>query len=174
MKITVTPGGDQYRYLWLKGITGLNMSQHCASVFYGEYVPEFGHRAEGLKTTVSVELDQHNKPGVMAWYLCGVVTPWNWARNAHLAFVRAEGESWEGPAGEGSRLSVQLEDAAPVFGWGVHSIPDTDRRRNDPAYMTCRNYQFAHHLAGIRGTGTPNREPRHRSTTSRSGFGRLF
>lgn len=152
MKLTLIPGPDRYLYLWLKAIRAVDLSQHCASVFVGAYHPDVDPKAVG-EQVIEFEPD----PDVVAYYLCGVARNGAPYRNAHLAMVSAPGERWSGMAGsdeshsEGSRLTVELEDGAPVFGWGPKSVPVDDPKAGVKAYATCRNYQFAHHLAKVRG-----------------------
>lgn len=153
MRLTIIPGGDTYRYLWLKSIRGVDLTQHCATVFIGPYHPDVDAKAPDSQT-IEFEPD----PDAIAYYLCGVTSHPKWyARNAHLAFVPTPDGSWCGTAGDvdsdshRTLLHADLVGAEPVFGWGPHSIPDTDPNRHRKGYATCRNYQFAHHLAAVRG-----------------------
>lgn len=77
-----------------------------------------------------------------AWYLCALPIPWNWTRNAHLAFEYAPGEHWDGDALVDG-LGVRFHNATPITGWGEHSIPQDALKRNSRLYRTCRNWQFA-------------------------------
>lgn len=155
VNVTVEPGPDRYRYLWLKSITGIDLGQHCASTFIGTYHPEIDRQRINEGATVSIEFEPAED--VLAYYLCGVASTRDWSRNAHLAFVPAEGEGWHGIAGdeashsERSRLLVTLDGAVPVLGWGEHSIPASEPRLRQPHFRTCRNWQFAHYLATVRG-----------------------
>lgn len=143
--ITITLGADRYRYLWLKAVHKVDLGVHCASTFVGEYDSRIGPKQESPLTLRPDE----GQGAPVAWYLCGVVVPWRWERNAHLAFTLAPGESWEGTAGT-STLGVRLEGLAPIEGWGEHSIKAGDPHAGQAKYRTCRNWQFAHHVAAIR------------------------
>lgn len=37
--ITIERGDRGYRYLWLKYVTGIDLSQHCARSLHGPYSP---------------------------------------------------------------------------------------------------------------------------------------
>ncbi|MER5780187.1 hypothetical protein ABT104_00450 [Streptomyces mobaraensis] len=94
----------------------------------------------------------------IAWYLCGVTR--RWETNAHLAFETAGGDRHELQV-EG--LHVTLTDARPIP-FDSEAVPADDPHAGDPKFATCRNWQFAHHLAATRGLRSiPNRAPRSRA-----------
>lgn len=128
---------DEFSSIWLKYVTGVDLSVHCIQSLIGPRQDGISLRAD----TQTLELTQHPNP--LAFYLCGVSTPYDWQRNAHLAFVAAEGETWEGDAGVRG-LGIQLQDAAPIFGWGPDSVDTDDPNARIRLYRTCRNWQFAH------------------------------
>ncbi|MEU1307771.1 hypothetical protein ABZ419_02580 [Streptomyces cinnamoneus] len=95
-------------------------------------------------------LDEFEPP--IAWYLCGVTR--KWATNAHLAFETAPGDQHELQV---QGLHVTLTDARPIL-FGPEAVPADDPHAGDRAFMTCRNWQFAHHLAkerGLKSIGNP-------------------
>ncbi|WP_158812859.1 hypothetical protein [Streptomyces rimosus] len=125
-----------YRIMWLAGVRQLDLSQHCLKTF----AESDRYNANPNRRTQTLDLPAENPPA--AWYLCALPIPWDWARNAHLAFEYASGATWEGDALVGG-LRVRLSDAAPITGWGEHSIPQDAPRRSSYRYRTCRNWQFA-------------------------------
>ncbi|MFJ7422762.1 hypothetical protein ACIQXD_29785 [Streptomyces uncialis] len=142
-RITITRNDRTYRYLWLKYVTGVDLTQHCARSLHGPYSPAVDPRHTHLDLT----LTEHPQP--ICWYLCGVTTdPSRWADNPHLALEAAPGETHTLTV---QHLDVTLTDARPIIGWGHHSIPPADSNAHNRRYATCRNWQFAHHLhhAGV-------------------------
>ncbi|MFE5089431.1 hypothetical protein [Streptomyces sp. NPDC056638] len=143
--ITIERGDRSYRYLWLKYVTGIDLSQHCARSLHGPYSPTVDPR----HSRAEVALTEHAAP--ICWYLCGVTTdPSRWAENPHLAFEPAPGETHTLTV---QHLTVTLIGTRPITGWGHHTIPATDPNARNKAYATCRNWQFAHHLHQ---TGVPD------------------
>ena len=127
---------DSYRIMWLAGIREVDLTQHCLKTFGESDRAQVSSRPRRQ----SLRLPAVNPP--VAWYLCALPIPWNWARNAHLAFEHAPGRTWEGNALV-SGLGVRLTNARPILDWGEHSIPTNAPRRTSRLYRTCRNWQFA-------------------------------
>ncbi|WP_424217015.1 hypothetical protein ACN20G_33525 (plasmid) [Streptomyces sp. BI20] len=153
-EIEIDSTGGRYRYLWLKYVTGVDLTRHCARSLHGTYSrlvsPELEHMG-GV-------LDEARPP--LAWYLCGVTS--RWADNAHLAFEAAASDEEHADL-EVLGLRVTLRGARPIR-FGADAIPEDDPRAGDPAFATCRNWQFAHHLARARGLSSiPNRPGRARA-----------
>lgn len=135
MQIHIQARSD-YRIMWLAGIRHVALDKHCLRAFGQPDRPP----VDPARRHQTVKLPAANQP--LAWYLCALPIPWNWAANAHLAFELAPGEHWEGPALVPGLL-VSLENARPITGWGEHSIPADAPLRHSTRYRTCRNYQFA-------------------------------
>ncbi|MFI6089550.1 hypothetical protein [Streptomyces sp. NPDC051218] len=127
---------DSYRIMWLAGIREIDQTQHCLKTF-GECDRPHINIHQRRQT---LHLPAANPP--VAWYLCALPIPWDWSRNAHLAFEHAPGETWEGDALV-QGLGVRLTNARPILGWGEHSIPLDAGNRSSRLYRTCRNWQFA-------------------------------
>jgi hypothetical protein len=125
--------------IWLVYIQAVDLTEHCISTFIGPH----SRRVERDAEEQTVLLDEHPVP--LAYYLCGVTYPYSWADNAHLAFEHAPGEYWHGPALVPG-LTVTLQDARPITGWGPASIPDGTPHAGEYLYRTCRNWQCAWHL----------------------------
>ncbi|MEV6946710.1 hypothetical protein AB0N07_33025 [Streptomyces sp. NPDC051172] len=125
-----------YRIMWLAGIRELDLTQHCLKTFGEADRPHINTH----QRRQTLHLPAANPP--IAWYLCALPIPWDWSRNAHLAFEHAPGETWEGNALVPG-LGVRLANARPILGWGEHSIPLDASGRTSRLYRTCRNWQFA-------------------------------
>ncbi|MEV0438440.1 hypothetical protein AB0I84_11070 [Streptomyces spectabilis] len=127
---------DRYQIMWLAGIRHVALGQHCLRSFGQPDRP----RVNPARRNQLLELPTQNPP--LAWYLCALPQPWDWSKNAHLAFEAAPGEQWDGPALVPG-LFVRLNNARPIIGWGEHSIPPEEPLRRSIRYRTCRNWQFA-------------------------------
>lgn len=127
---------DTYRVMWLAGIRQLDLTQHCLKTF----AECDRHHVNAKRRRQILRLPGSNPPA--AWYLCALPIPWDWSRNAHLAFEYAPGETWEGDALVRG-LHVCLTNARLIADWGEHSIPLDAPKRNSLRYRTCRNWQFA-------------------------------
>jgi hypothetical protein len=142
--------GRQWRYLWLKSITGVNLAKHCAGVFRGSYVDGLTTGPDTTKVDVEFEqlLDGATSP--IAWYLCGVSKPYRWDENAHVAFVPAPGHR---ETIQTNGLAVRAVNLRPE--WITEPTPEqiiTARAEgiHDKAFTTCRNWQYA---VGLRAAG---------------------
>lgn len=125
-----------YLIMWLVGVRNVNLDRHCLECFG----VSDRHQVNPRAPRQSVTLPAANPP--LAWYVCALPHPWDWSKNAHLAFEYAESHQWEGPALV-QGLQVTLENARPITGWGEHAIPAWARHRGSWRYRTCRNWQFA-------------------------------
>ncbi|MCX4749146.1 hypothetical protein OG455_27175 [Kitasatospora sp. NBC_01287] len=156
-RITITVVGEQrYHFLWLKYVTGIDLSQHCARSLHGRYSrlvkPDTQH--------ADVHLNEFSR--AIAWYLCGVTTPYRWENNPHLALVEAPGHRQQLQV---HGLAVELDGVKPIEFDGRH-IPPDDPNAGDRAFNTCRNWWFAHHLRAVHGVRhmqgpTPSSGPRY-------------
>ncbi|MGW2877044.1 hypothetical protein ACWDBP_12275 [Streptomyces sp. NPDC001233] len=122
--------------MWLAGIRELDLTQHCLKTF--AECDRYNINTKQSRQTL--HLPAANPP--TAWYLCALPIPWDWARNAHLAFEYAPGENWDGDALVRG-LGVRLTNARPITGWGEHSVPHDAPKRSSRLHRTCRNWQFA-------------------------------
>jgi len=121
-----------YRYLWLKHIEGVDLSQHCARSFVGQYSKQVDRFHHNYKDIILPR-------GYVAHYLCGVL---NYTDNLHLAMLEAPGEHAEV---HDAKCDFELEDGILVpiredyIPFGAINV---DKRE----FRTCRNWQFAHWL----------------------------
>jgi hypothetical protein len=151
-RIIITQGERENRYLWLKYVTGIDLTRHCARALHGRYSrhvqPEHRH--------MDVALDEFPHAPILAYYLCAVTTnPYRWEDNAHLALQAAPGHSEELHI---QGLTVSISGALPIP-FDDSRIPDDDPHAHDRLYRTCRNWQFAHWLrhAGVNSIRGENR-----------------
>ncbi|RGD59476.1 hypothetical protein DR950_18250 [Kitasatospora xanthocidica] len=158
--ITLQAGERKYRYLWLKYITGIDLSRHCAVALHGRYSRHINETTR----EATVELDEF--PHALAWYLCGVTSnPYKWGDNPHLALELAPRHTQDLTV---HHLTVHLDGVRPIP-FTDANIPASDPHAGDRAFRTCRNWQFAHYL---RARGVPDvHGDRPRVTTLRPGNG---
>ncbi len=104
-----------YRIMWLAGVRQLDLTQHCLKVF----AECDRHNVNPKRRTQTLHLPAENPPA--AWYLCALPIPWDWARNAHLAFEYSPGATWEAtPRGRPARTARQC-GACHRMGRAQHS-----------------------------------------------------
>ncbi|MHA7956273.1 hypothetical protein ACX9I7_00750 [Streptomyces sp. L500] len=149
--------------MWLKYVTGVDLTRHCARSMHGGY----SRHVRPELDLMQVQLDEFEPP--IAWYLCGVTR--RWQNNAHLAFEAAPGERHELQV---QGLHVTLTGGRPIP-FDADAVPADDPHADDPKYATCRNWQFAHHLSAARGLPSiPNPTSRSRPTSWVRGQMRLL
>lgn len=136
-KIAIERGQRQYRYLWLKYVTGIDLSRHCARSLHGRY----SRHVNAESQDVEVRLDEY--PHSLAWYLCGVTTrPYRWEDNPHLALEAAPGHTEKLSLQD---LTVTVNGARPIHFDDRHIDPEHPCA-NRQEFSSCRNWQFAHYL----------------------------
>ena len=120
-----------FRYLWLKTVKDVDLSQHCAKCLIGEYDSRIKANIEEAK---NIPLPDE------VYYLCGVAYPYKWEKNFHLAFMPAEGQNIHY---ESNGIMVEIEGAVqlPI---SEDNVDFDYPKAYLKAYRTCRNYQFAH------------------------------
>jgi len=125
------------RYLWLKYVTGVDLSQHCAKCLQGAF-------SKRIKSSISQAQDiELNEADADIFYLCGVAQPFNWAKNFHLAFRHKEGETLDF---ESNGICLTIENAERIE-FSEEDIAPNDPNGHKKVYNTCRNWQFAHKIA---------------------------
>jgi len=131
-----------FRYLWLKYVTGYNLNVHCARSLKGEYSKRIGADLVGA---TSIQLDEF--PADIL-YLCGVTTPYKWENNFHLA-MRAEPDKSFEIDEHGIKMTVINAIPLPIETGSMEHVGHA--KLSNKAYSTCRNWQFANflHLTGI-------------------------
>lgn len=127
----------KFKYLWLKYVTGVNLSVHCARCLLGEYSTAVKKDAAFTETIV---LDEFSAD---VFYLCGVALPFVWENNFHLAFSHAPGESFEVDE-QNIRCTVRNARRIPITTAAMEKV--NHPRIGNKSFSTCRNWQFANQL----------------------------
>jgi hypothetical protein len=125
-----------FRYFWLKYVSGFNQKVHCAQCLKGAYsrliqFRQKQHKQAGNKA--AGRLDEYPTEFV---YLCGVSNR-GWADNLHVA-MRFDSEasfSFEDHNIKVFAAGVERVTIHPVSGADLH-VPK--------AFWSCRNWQFGH------------------------------
>ena len=133
MKIKRLQVLSSFSYLWLKHVTGYDISQHCARCLLGEYDERISPQQPLTENLVLTD-------GI--YYLCGVAKPYNWYRNFHLAFMPKTGSVIDYSC---NGISVLIQDAV-AFEISPRFIDHSDVHAQTKAFYTCRNWQFAYFL----------------------------
>ena len=81
-KIDFFSTSKNFKYLWLKYVTGFDLSVHCANCLIGNYSKKIPIKDN------TVLLDEFE---AKYYYLCGVSIPYKWEDNLHIAFRYKEG-----------------------------------------------------------------------------------
>lgn len=123
----------EFKYLWLKSVSDVDLSKHCARCLVGDYD---GRVNAKLREAHDIKLDGD------VYYLCGVSQPYVWEKNFHMAFRRKDDSNVEY---SDNGVSVVIE--------GAERLP-IDEKYNNPfdihyrakSYSTCRNWQFANYF----------------------------
>lgn len=130
----------RYRYVWLKCVTGCDLSKHCARCLKGPYLPAI---APGKAEFRAVEVPD----GYGAYYLCAV--DGSYSGHIHVAFRASPGSTLKV---EDGLCDLEIRDAEriPIR---EDAIDPNDPNASRREYRTCRNWQFAHWLSRHGGDG---------------------
>jgi hypothetical protein len=134
----------RYRFLWLKYVTGVNLSQHCAKSLKGRYSSVFTYGKPSFGP-LTATLDEFAPP--LAYYLCGVVRDEDrrrdGARNLHLAFRAKPGATVTRETDDARIILTDAEEIEITDDWIDRSHECAGIR----GYASCRNWWFAWRLA---------------------------
>lgn len=132
-----------YKILWLRYVSGVDLSQHCMKSLLGSNdrrVYPF------MKKVWNLELKD-----APYYYLCGVDLNFDWRKNLHLAFRYSCGEVLE-VDNEFIRCRIinarRMEISERFIDW---SLPQSHNKY----FNTCRNWWFANMIARNPGTRKP-------------------
>lgn len=127
-----------FGYLWLKYITGFDLSVHCARCLIGAYSRHFKFGSKS-RSYANLRLDEAK---AQYYYLCGVTAPFVWRDNLHVAFRFKKGSRVEYNDGN---TTIVIEDAEQIE---IKMLPSYDQEAGgeDRAYNTCRNWRFAYQI----------------------------
>lgn len=141
-----------YRIIWLRYVSGVDLSQHCMKSLVGEN----DKRIKWWVKALPINLDLRPAP---FYYLCGVEVNWNWAKNLHIAFKEKEGSVIE-IDDDFIKCRIINAERIPVT---ADYIDNTLPHANEKAYNTCRNWWFANYLAARYNIAVENK-PKYRET----------
>lgn len=119
---------QKYRYVWLKYVNGVDLTQHCAKCLRGQY--------ESRINRDTLSYNDMELPPSPYYYFC---TVYQYDTNIHLAFEEAEGETI---TIEDERYSVVIENARQIVFDNSRINPSLPGAKLK-AYNTCRNWWFA-------------------------------
>jgi hypothetical protein len=123
-----------FKYLWLKTVKDVDLSQHCARCLIGEY-------DNRINSNTKEEQDIELNNGYI-YYLCGVAYPYKWENNFHLAFRYKKGGMIDYYS---NGIHVVIEDAEALPIDEKYNNP-LDKHIKIKAFYTCRNWQFANYF----------------------------
>lgn len=122
----------EWKYLWGKYVTGVDLSVHCARCLLGEYESAFN---AGTKQLHNLQLKKKSN----VFYICGVSSPFVWEQNFHLAVIESVGDVVEVER-NGVRITIADARELPID----FSLEECkDYRKWNSRFGTCRNWQFA-------------------------------
>lgn len=119
---------ENYKYVWLKYVNGVDLSQHCARCLKGKYSEDI---TANIKSFRNVELERSPY-----YYLCGVK---QYVTNMHIAFIEKEGST---VSIKNDWFSIEIENAEQIK-FNDSKIDYKLALSNKKAYNTCRNWWFA-------------------------------
>lgn len=124
---------ENFKYLWLKYVTDVNLSVHCARCLIGLYSKQIDASVNNRDEIVL------NEAIGKYFYLCGVTAPYRYHDNLHVAFRYAEGKT-EHIEFNGTTFDLINAQSIPIVEMPVYR--DINGNRRD--YVTCRNWRFAY------------------------------
>lgn len=120
-----------YKIVWMRYVTGVDLSNHCMKSLRGHNDRRFKGYTFLFR---DIELEK-----AKVYYFCAVEENWNWNKNIHIAFRDKVGERIQIRT---DLLDCVIEDA--------ELIPISDRyidwslpQSKNKLYNTCRNWWFA-------------------------------
>ena len=122
-----------FRYLWMKYINNFNLNYHCAKCLTGHYSKAIENR-KGIQEEITL-----NEFGTRFYYLCGVVSPYKWENNFHLAFVYQKGSTI---AVSRNGITIYIVDAKEIEIRKMVAYDHPSGSKKE--FNTCRNWQFAY------------------------------
>ena len=133
MKINVNA---DFKYLWLKYVTGANIGQHSERGLTGSY-SNARKNQQGEQTII---LDEHQSKAI---YLCGVSTPYRWEKNFFLAMLPSPGDIIEH---ESNGIRVAITNAKRILFEEYDAFNlSSNQNRERKEYYACRNWIFANY-----------------------------
>lgn len=135
MKIKKLKIKNKMRYIWLKSVEDVDLTNHCAKSLVGQYSKQFNsstYEYNNIQLTFS-------KSGI--YYLCGVSMPFLYSSNIHLAFKEKNGSNI---SINNDHITCEIEDAE-ILPIDPKYIDINSKYSNKKSYNTCRNWIFANY-----------------------------
>lgn len=133
IKICNLEVSKNFKYLWLKSVTGVDLTVHCARCLKGEYDNRVNSK---IKKVENIALAGD------IYYLCGVSLPYVWSNNFHLAFEESNGNHF---VFENNGVKISVENAKMIY-FSDEDIDKTLPQAKRKEFFTCRNWQFANKI----------------------------
>lgn len=133
MVIKILEASKPFKYLWLKNVDAVDLSQHCARCLVGKY--------DNRVSAKTIKLSDEKLNGDI-YYLCGVSMPFVWENNFHLAFRKKEGSLLSFTS---NGIAVVIENAERIM-FSESDIDCNLPQSKNKMFYTCRNWQFANKL----------------------------
>ena len=133
MKLVEFKTRKRFRYLWVKYVTGFDLSQHCARCLKGKYSRVFPFR-EHITEAHDFDLNEAEYNYI---YICGVTDKYE--ENLHIVLVPSE-ETFTYDDGETSFVIEGATRIQIVQQRSYYLEPTGDLKE----FYTCRNWQFAY------------------------------
>lgn len=134
----VPPNG--YLYLWMKYVTGCDLSRHCQESLVGLKSKRFSKGGKhGYADPAPIVLDETVAP---FYYICGGSPDFDESKNLHIAFLHEPGSGFEVVT---NREHWVLENARRIDIL-EEFCDENDPNYRDVKYRHCRNWQFAHYV----------------------------
>lgn len=125
---------EKYRYVWLKYVTGVNLSEHCARSLIGKY-----------DNRVKAGISKYNDLVLQKspfYYFCTVN---GYEKNIHIAFKEEQGSVIE-IDNQYCRCTILNARRIDInTSYINYSLPQASKKE----FYTCRNWQFANYLKRI-------------------------
>ena len=124
--------------IWLMYVNGVNLNNHCKPCLKG-----YTSKKVNKETTTITDVEL-NEAQAKYYYLCGVVNPFSWGGNFHLAWKEKEGSTI---TYEQNGIAIELENAERIT-FSEDDIDFTLKNAHKLEYYSCRNWQFANKVSG--------------------------
>lgn len=117
---------SNWMYFWTKTITSINLNQHCAKTFNGDYLN--GNIIETKEKDV---------------YICGVSKPFSYGNNLHVALKEKIGNNITIHEKD---VVINVYDAERIEVIPLAKGESHHESGNRKEFWSCRNWQYGHQV----------------------------
>jgi len=128
-----------HEFFWLRSIQQVNIYRCCAECFIGQKDNRV-YYGTLHQPTADIDIDVHDDPKAVAYYLCGLSKGWVWNNNTHVAFVPCEGQTI---TIDNDKIHLEITDARQIDFQGYKPDPEGEYTLEQ---RTCRNWIFANYI----------------------------